>query len=376
MLVNEGGKYWRWRYRYAGKQKTLALGVYPATSFADARERHMAARRLLADGVDPSQVRRETKLAARLAGDNLFEGVAREWFKKHEPTWAATHAVKVIARLEGDVFPWLGKRPISEIKAPEILAVLRRIEGRGAVDTAHRIKQSIGQIFRYAIGTIRAERDPTTDLKGALATVRQTHYAAILEPAKVGEMLRAFAAFNGTFIVQSALRLAPLLFVRIGELRQMEWSHVNLDKAEWRYAASKTKTDHLVPLSTQSVAILRDLHKLTGNGRYVFPGGRSTHRPMSDAAINAALRRMGFDTKTEITGHGFRAMARTLLAEELHWKPEIIEHQLAHAVPDALGSAYNRTKFIRERVEMMQAWADYLDRLKTGAKVIPLVRSA
>ena len=226
--------------------------------------------------------------------------------------------------------------------------------------------------MRYAIATGRAERDPCPDLRGAIPSPKETHRAAITEPTKVGEMLRAFDAFQGTFVVKSALLLAPLVFVRPGELRQALWADIDLDRAEWRYHVSKTKTDHLVPLSRQAVTILRELHDLTGRGRYVFPGARGNDRAMSEAAVNAALRRMGYDTKAEITGHGFRAMARTILHEELHQKPEVIEHQLAHKVSGALGTAYDRTKFIKERTAMMQLWADYLDKLKAGAQVIPL----
>ena len=249
---------------------------------------------------------------------------------------------------------------------------MRRIEGRGALDTAHRAQQNCGPVIRYAVVTGRALRDPCGDLRGALAPVKQAHFASITEPAAVGELLRAIDGFRGTFIVQCALRLAPLFFVRPGELRKAEWAQFNLDKAEWRYITSKTKTEHLVPLASQAVVTLRELHALTGQGRYVFPGARTDSRPMSDAAINAALRRLGYDTRTEITGHGFRAMARTILHQEIGIAPEIIEHQLAHRVPGALGAAYNRTKFIKERRAMMQQWADYLEKLKAGAEVIPL----
>lgn len=302
---------------------------------------------------------------------NSFEVVAREWFARHAPGWAASHSDKIIQRLERDVFPWLGVRPIAEITAPELLSVLRRIEERGAKDTAHRALQNCGQIFRYAVATGRAERDPSGDLRGALPPVKHEHYAAITEPVKVGELLRAIDAFQGTFVVKCALQLAPLLFVRPGELRKAEWSGFDLDKGEWRYFVTKTKTEQLVPLPKQAVAILRELHNLTGQREHVFPG-RDPRKPMSEAAINAALRRMGYDTKTEVTGHGFRAMARTILHEELHVKPEVIEHQLAHRVPDSLGTAYNRTKFLKERRIMMQQWADFLDRVKQGAQVIAL----
>ncbi len=370
-----GGKYWRFKYRFGGKEKRLALGVYPAVGLKEARVRRDAARKLLADGIDPSAHRKVQKAATVERASNSFETVAREWFCKQAPAWAASHADKIMQRLEKNVFPWLGGRPIAEITAPELLTVLRRIEGRGALDTAHRAHQNCGQIFRYAVATGRAERDPSGDLRGALQPSKHENFAAITDPAKVGELLRAIDAFKGTFVVRCALLLAPLLFVRPGELRKAEWDGFDLDRAEWRYFVTKTKTEHAVPLASQAVAVLRELADLTGGGRYVFPG-RDPKKSMSEAAVNAALRRMGYDTKTEMTGHGFRAMARTILHEELPIKPEVIEHQLAHKVPDALGTAYNRTRFIKERREMMQRWADYLDELKAGAKVLPFKDSA
>ena len=370
-----GGKWWRFRYRFSGKAKMISFGVYPDVGLKEARERRDAARKLLADGIDPGENRKVQKAAKVERAANSFEVIAREWFAKNQPTWAASHADKIIKRLENDVFPWLGGKAIAEVTAPNVLSVLRRIEGRGTNDTAHRASGNISQVMRYAIATGRAERDPVPDLRGALPPLRHGNFASITEPAKVAELLRAMDAFSGTFVVKSALLLAPLLFVRPGELRKAEWANFDLEKAEWRYLVTKTKTDHSVPLAAQAVVILKDLHALTGHGRYVFPG-RDPQKAMSEAAVNAALRRMGYDTKTEITGHGFRAMARTILAEELHQKPEVIEHQLAHKVPDALGTAYNRTKFLKDRKAMMQLWADYLDRLKVGADVIPLHGSA
>lgn len=362
-----GGKYWRFKYRFAGKEKRLALGVYPEVGGKEARLRRDEARRLLANGIDPGIERKVQKAATVERAANSFEAVAREWFARQSPGWAKTHADKIIARLEKDVFPWLGGRAIAEIKAPEVLAVLRRVEARGALDTAHRVHQNCGQVFRYAVATGRAERDVSADLRGALPPARHTHFASVTEPVEVAGLLRALDGFQGTFVVQCALRLAPLLFVRPGELRTAEWGQFDLDKAQWRYTVSKTRTEHLVPLAAQAVSILRELHALTGQRKYVFPG-RDVKKPMSGAAINAALRRMGFDTKTEITGHGFRAMARTILHEQLRFPSEVIEHQLAHKVPDALGTAYNRTKFIDDRIKMMQQWADYLDNLKAGAE--------
>lgn len=370
-VAPSGGKWWRFKYRVDGKEKRISLGVYPDVGLKDARERRDEARRLLANGVDPGENRKAQKAARLERGANSFETIAREWFSKHSATWAASHADKVMKRLENDVFPWVGGRPIAEIAAPELLSVLRRIETRGALDTAHRAHQNCGQVFRYAIATGRAERDPSADLRGALPPARHENFASLTDPRDVGELLRAIDGFKGTFVVRCALLLAPMLFVRPGELRKAEWPGLNLEKAEWRYFVTKTKTEHLVPLSRQAVAIFKELHALTGHGRYVFPG-RNPQKPMSEAAVNASLRRMGYDTKTEITGHGFRAMARTILAEELHQRPEVIEHQLAHKVPDALGTAYNRTKFLKERTAMMQLWADYLDKLKAGADIIRL----
>jgi integrase len=365
-----GGKYWRLKYRFGGKEKRLALGVYPDVPLAAARKKRDDAREKLAAGTDPGEAKKADQRAAKLAADNSFEAVAREWLEERKSVVEEAQHIKTLARLVNDVFPWIGNRPITQIDAPEILAVLKRIDSRGARFSAHRVRSEISRVFRYAIKEGKAKSDPAKDLIGAIPPAVETHFAAITEPAKVGEMLRAFDGFSGTFPVLCALRLAPLLFVRPGELRKAEWAQIDLERAEWRYRVSKTKTDHLVPLASQAVAILRELHALTGNGKYVFPGARTAERPMSEAAVNAALRRLGYDTRTEITGHGFRAMARTILHEELHQKPEVIEHQLAHTVPDALGAAYNRTKFIKERRAMMQKWADYLDQLKAGAKVL------
>ena len=371
LVTVAGGKLWRLKYRYNSKEKLLALGAYPDVPLAKAREKRDEARRLLADGIDPGENRKVQKAAKTERSANSFEFVAREWFTKFKPGWAITHSDKIINRLENDLFPWLGSRPIAEITAPELLQCLRRIEGRGALDTAHRAHQNCGQVFRYAVQTGRALRDPSSDLRGALPPASREHYASITEPAAVAELLRAIDGFRGTFVVQCALKLSPLFFVRPGELRKAKWEEFDLDKAEWRYLVTKTKTDQLVPLASQAVEMLRELFALTGHGEYVFPG-RDPQKSMSGAAVNAALRRMGYDTKTEITGHGFRAMARTILHQEIGIAPEVIEHQLAHRVPDTLGTAYNRTKFLKERRLMMQTWADYLDKLKVGAEVISL----
>ncbi|MBB5501608.1 integrase [Paraburkholderia sp. MM5384-R2] len=372
LVTPAGQRYWRLKYRVAGKEKLLALGVYPDVSLAAARKKRDEARERLAAGVDSSEAKKSDKRAARLAALNTFETLALAWMDERRPYVERAQYDKTLARFKSDAFPWIGKRPIVEIEAPEILDVLKRVDSRGARFTAHRLRSEISRVFRFAIKEGYCKTDPARDLVGAIPPAQTTHFASITEPAKVAEMLRAFDAFSGTFPVLCALRLAPTLFVRPGELRQAEWAHIDLDKGEWRYRVTKTNTDHLVPLAAQAVTILRELRALTGSGRYVFPGARDIKRPMSEAAINAALRRLGYDTRTEITGHGFRAMARTILHEELEHKPEVIEHQLAHAVPDNLGSAYNRTKFIRERRKMMQEWADYLDRINAGAEVIPI----
>lgn len=376
LLVNpNGAKWWRLKFRVEGKEKALSLGIYPDTSLKEARSKRDEARKQLAEGIDPSQQRKAIKAAREGVTANSFEVICREWLENKRSNIEEAQYKKALARLEKDVFPWMGSRPIAEITAPEVLAVLRRIDARGARYTAHKAKSEISQCFRYAIATGRAERDPCPDLRGAIPAPKTENRPAITDPKAAGELLRAIDGFKGTFVVRCALLLAPLLFVRPGELRKATWDGFDLDKGEWRYFINKTKTEHLVPLASQAVAILRELHALTGHGSYVFPG-RDPKRPMSDAAVNAALRRMGYDTKTEITGHGFRAMARTILHEELHIKPEVIEHQLAHQVSDALGTAYNRTKFLKDRKIMMQQWASYLDKLKEGAIVIPLKSQA
>ncbi|WP_176300743.1 tyrosine-type recombinase/integrase [Burkholderia vietnamiensis] len=371
-IAPSGGKWWRLKYRFGGKEKRYSLGVYPEVTLATARKKRDEAREKLAAGIDPGEAKKAEKRASLLAAAHSFEVVARGWMDERKTTVEPAQHDKTLARMENDVFPWLGKRPIAEIDAPEILVVLKRVDGRGARFTAHRIRSEISRVFRYGIKEGHCKADPARDLVDAIPPAQTTHFASITEPEKVGEMLRAFDGFTGTFPVLCALKLAPMLFVRPGELRKAEWAQLDLDKGEWRYFVNKTKTDHLVPLAAQAVTILRELHALTGEGVYVFPGARDRNRPMSEAAINAALRRLGYDTRTEITGHGFRAMARTILHEELEEKPEVIEHQLAHTVPDSLGRAYNRTKFIKARRSMMQQWADYLDKLKAGAEIIPI----
>lgn len=372
LLVNpNGSRWWRLKFRVAGKEKLLSLGVYPDVGLKEARQKRDDTRKVLAEGVDPGAQRKAQKASRAERSANSFEVIAREWLENRKDSVTSGQTDKTLAIFENDVFPWMGSTPVAEVDAPLVLSVIKRIDQRGARYTAHRAKQRISQVMRYAIATGRAMRDPCPDLKGAIPSPQSSNFASITEPGKVAEMLRAFDAFRGTFVVKCALDIAPRVFVRPGELRKAEWDRFDLEKAEWRYLVTKTKTEHLVPLAFQVVATLRELHALTGHGRYVFPG-RDPQKPMSEAAVNAALRRLGFDTKTEITGHGFRAMARTILHEELHVKPEVIEHQLAHSVPDALGTAYNRTKFLKERKAMMQLWADYLDKLKAGAEVIPL----
>ena len=371
-----GSKWWRFRSRYAGKAKMLSLGVYPDVSLLQARERRDEARKLVADGVDPSENRKAAKAAKTERTGNSVEVVAREWLTRNSSTWASSHADKVAARLENDVFPWIGGKPIAELTPMEVLSCLRRIEQRGAIDTAHRALQNIGQVLRYAVATGRAERDVSGDLRGALPPARPGHFAAITEPLQVGGLLRRIWDVSATFPVYCALRLLPYIFVRPGELRMMRWSEIDFERAEWRYTVSKTKTEHLVPLAVPVIAILRELEPLSGRGEFVFPGARTNGQPMSGNALNVALRRAGINTRDEQTGHGFRAVARTLLHQELGFAPEVIEHQLAHRVPDALGAAYNRTRFLEQRRAMMNTWAGYLDKLRDGAEVLPFAKSA
>lgn len=365
-----GGKWWRLKYRYAGKEKRLSLGTYPDVSLKEARDRRDDARKLLRNSVDPGVHRKQTKAARVQRHANTFEAVAREWHAKRTASISASYTERTLSRLVRFVFPYLGTRPLAEIEPPEILAVLRKIESRGTGETAHRVRQVIGQVFRYGVATGRAQRDPTADLRGALAAVKGNNFPAVTEPIRVGELLRAFDAHSGEPVVAAALQLAPYLFVRPGELRTMRWEDVDTDSAEWRFNASKTGIERLVPLAPQPLAIIESLRPLTGQSEYVFRSLRG-NRPISDAALTAALRRLGIP-RSEHTIHGWRATARTLLHERLNWRPEVIEHQLGHKVPDTLGSAYNRTRFLEERRLMMCAWADYLDALKNGDNVVGL----
>lgn len=362
LLVNpNGSRWWRWDYRRPeGNRNTLSLGVYPDVSLKQARERRDEARRLLADGIDPGAKRQ----AEKIAQSDSFEAVAREWFAKFSPNWAPSHSSKIITRLEKDILPWVGSRPVSAITAPELLTCLRRIESRGALDTAHRAHQNCGQVFRYAVATGRAERDPSSDLRGALPPATHVHYASITEPEKIGALLRAIDGYDGTFVSRCALRLAPLVFVRPGELRAAKWAEFDLEKGEWRIPASRMKARvmHIVPLSSQALEILRELKPLSANSEYLFPSVRSPKKPISDNTLNAALRRLGYTTD-EVTTHGFRSMASTLLNEQ-GWSRDAIERQLAHGERDEVRAAYNYAQYLPERRKMMQAWADYLDTLR------------
>lgn len=369
-VTKAGGTYWRLKYRFEGKEKRLALGVYPSVSLAEARKKQRTARSLLDRGIDPS-VARATKAATEQADAESFELIAREWFDKNAPRWAQSHADKIIRRLELNLFPWIGAKPIAKITPPELLTVLRRIESRGALDTAHRAMQNCSQVFRYAVATGRAERDPSQDLRGALAPVKHQHYASVREPKEVAALLRAIDGFSGTLPVRCALRLLPLVFVRPGELRAAQWTEFDLEAAEWRIPAERMKRRvvHIVPLAIQAVEILRELEPLTGRGELLFPGVRTRSKPMSENTLNAALRRLGYD-RDQMTAHGFRSIASTLLNEQ-GWNRDAIERQLAHAERDSVRAAYNYAEHLNERRQMMQAWADYLDGLKRGADVVP-----
>ena len=384
LLTPAGQRYWRLKYRVAGKEKLLALGVYPDVSLAAARKKRDEAREKLVAGVDPGEVKKAEKRTQRLNAENSFEAIAREWHAKYSPTWSEGHGERILRRLEIDAFPWIGGKPVGDLAPPDVLDVLRRVEKRGALETAHRLRANISQACRYAVATGRAQRDVTADLRGALPPVQVEHMAAITNPKQVAELLRAIDGYTGTFPVACALKLSPLLFQRPGELRAAEWAEFDLEGGIWEIPGDRMKRTkqgkaaggaHIVPLSSQAIAILRELEALTGAGRLLFPSVRTKDRPMSDNTVNGALRRLGYDGDT-MTGHGFRAMARTILDEVLGIPAAIVEAQLAHAVKDPLGRAYNRTAHLPQRREMMQKWADYLDRLKAGAQIIPLDSSA
>jgi integrase len=346
------------------------LGVYPEVSLALARDRRDEARKLLASGIDSSADRQAQKAAQRAEQDS-FDALAQAWFEKFSANWVPAHSETVINRLKNDVFPWIGGKPIAEITSAQLLEVLRRIEARGAISTAHRIKQILGQVFRYAIATGKASRDPSADLRGALAPERERHFGALTKPTEVAGLMRGIASYQGSFVVRSALRFTALTFARPGEIRRAEWNEIDFDARLWRIAADrmKMKREHLVPLSQQTIDVLRDLQPLTGSGRHLFPG-RTPARPMSENAITAALRYMGYE-RGQMTAHGFRSMASTSLNEQ-GWSRDAIERQLAHAEQDEIRGAYNRAEYLDERRRMMQAWADYLDKLTRPAEVVPL----
>lgn len=379
LLVNAAGKYWRLNYRFGGKRKTLALGVYPDVSLARAREKRDDARQKIADGIDPSELKKAVKTQRTENAANSFEAVCREWYAVAYANKAESTREKTMTRLEKDVFPQIGKEPISSVTAPDVRAVIERIERRGALDIARRCFNYIGRTLRYAAsrGLVKQDVSASIALNLILPDKDTRHHAALTDPVVVGGLMRAIDGFTGSFVTTCALKLSALTFVRPGELRHAEWAEIDLDRATWNIPSSKMKmkVDHLVPLSKQAVAILAVLKDVTGHGGYVFPSERGGSRPMSENTVNGALRRLGF-TADEMTAHGFRAMARTILDEVLNFRPDYIEHQLAHAVKDPNGRAYNRTAHLLERRKMMQTWADYLDKIKAGAEVIPLHRGA
>ena len=373
LLVNpQGSMYWRLKYYFEGREKLLALGVYPYVSLKQARSRRDEAKSAVADNVDPGLKRQAEKMATA----DTFEAVAREWLALQERKLAPATFAKAVWTFETLVFPYLGSRPIARLGPVDVLKVLRRIEGRGINETAHRTRQRCAQVFRYAVQTGRVERDVTADLRGALAPVVSEHHATITEPARIGELLRAIDGYNGQAVTAYALRLSPLVFVRPGELRHAEWIEFDLDGHEplWRIPGEKMKMgeQHIVPLAKQALVLLRELKGLTGRGRYVFPSLRSGSRPMSDNTVNAALRRLGY-TSDEMTGHGFRSLASTCLNEQGH-HPDLIELQLAHAERNQVRAAYNKAQRLPERRKMMEGWADYLDGLRAGAAIVSLRR--
>ena len=372
LRVKASGKYWRLDFRIDGKPQTLALGVYPEVSLAKARQRREKAREQLADGINPSVAKREEKAAKIAAAGNTFEVVARDWLAKTASKRGPSTHEKIETWLTKDVFPFIGRDPVADLKAKDVLdKVARRMEARGIHESAHRVVQVCSQVLRFAVATGLAERDVTADLRGALASVEKAHYAAITEPKEAGQLMRAIRGYTGHPATSAALQLSPLVFLRPGELRAAEWAEIDLEAAEWRIPGSKMKmkVEHLVPLSRQAVEILKGIQALTGHGRYVFPSIRTGERCMSENTINAALRGMGYGSDV-MTAHGFRAMARTIMDEVLGERPDLIEHQLAHTVKDPNGRAYNRTAHLPARREMMQRWADYLDKLAAGAEII------
>lgn len=373
-VAPNGSKWWRFKYRFEGKEKRLSLGVYPDISLKTARERRDEARRLVATQIDPSEKRKAEKATRQEEAANTFEAIAREWHAQRRNALEQSTLDGIMMRMEKHLFPWLGKQPITRIEAPDLLEVLRRAESLELGETPRRLRQYCGQIFRYAIATGRASRDPAGDLRGALRPHKARHHAAVVEPKAVGELLRAIDGYTGESVTRAAIRLAPLVFVRPGELRRAEWTEFDLEGAEWRIPATRMKMRdaHIVPLSQQAVDILSELHRITGKWTYVFPSIRSKSRCMSENTVNAALRRLGY-AREDMTGHGFRSMASTLLNEQ-GWHRDAIERQLAHAERDGVRAAYNRAEHLPERRKMMQAWADYLDGLKASGGVIPIFK--
>lgn len=372
LITAKGGKWWRFRYRHLGKPKLMSLGTYPEVSLQQARSKRDEARALVADDKDPSEVRKQKNADDKLNSENTFHAVADAWHLLHNKDKSERHKQRVRRWLDVYLFPSLGAKPISKITAPKVLEATSILQKQGKLETAHRVIQVAGQVFRYAIQKGFATYNPTPDLKGALPPPVVKNMAAMIEPKDFANLLRNIDSYKGTLTVQCALKLAPLLFQRIGELRHMKWSDIDFENNEWRYFVNKTKTPHIVPLSVQAVSIIKTMQTYSGNGEYVFPGGRTHERPMSENAINAALRNMGYDTQQEITGHGFRAIAQTLGEQELGLDPKHIERQLAHAVVNPLGTAYERAQFLKDRKLMMQKWANYLDELKAGATIIPI----
>ncbi len=371
LLVKAAGKYWRMDYRFEGKRKMLAIGVYPDVSLAKARARRAEARAQLADGIDPVLAKHEKRREVAAQALHTFAAVADEWLAKQAD--APKTRQKKAGWLKNDILPLIGDKPIAGLRPRDVLAVARRMEDRGCGESSHRVLQLCGQICRYAIASQLVEVDVTSGLRGALAPIVTTHLPAITDPTAVGALMRAIDGYEGFYSVVAALRLAPLVFVRPGELRGAEWAEFDLDAAEWRIPAARMKmgVEHIVPLARQSVAILRTLQPLSGHSKFVFPGIRSAKTCISDGAVNAALRVLGYQ-QDQVTGHGFRATARTIMDEVMGERVDLIEHQLAHAVKDVNGRAYNRTSHLPARREMMQRWADKLDQLRRGADIIPI----
>jgi len=366
LVTKNGAKYWRMKYRFFGKEKTLAIGVYPEITLKEARETRDEARKLIRNDIDPNAKKQERKAVRKLNAENTFKAIALEWFRVHQKDKVERHKSRVMSRLKRDLFPAIGYLPIQAITAPILLQALRPIEKRGAIESAHRTKQIAGQVFRFAIATGRAERDPTPDLKGALSSPQKKHHAALTEPRDIGHLMVAIDNFNGTIVVKTALQLSALFFCRPGELRHLKWTDVNYEERRIEIIASKTKQQLIIPLCQQAIILLENIKAYTGNSPYILPSARGGSRSMSENGVRVALRSMGYDNDT-MTPHGFRAMARTILDEVLEYRVEWIEQQLAHSVKDPNGRAYNRTKHLPQRTEMMQKWADYLDQLKDQA---------